>query len=60
MSKKQKGSWVVRVQETVVREMVCDNCTEEEAREHPFDHAVGDVTEVDSSDWDVISVEPNE
>lgn len=55
-----KCSWIVRMKCTVVKEVVCDDCTEEEAREHPYDHAVGDEDEVEQTDYDVISVEPND
>lgn len=52
-----KGNWVVRVRCTVIKAIRCEDCTEDEAREDPFDHAV-DETEVSQEDWEIESVEP--
>lgn len=52
-------SWVVKVECTVNREVICENCTESEARENPFDYAISE-RDIDMPDWDVKSVKPNE
>ena len=52
-------SWVVTVKATVLKEIVCEDCTEREAREDYYDHAVQE-REVDTSDSEVEKVEPNE
>lgn len=57
MSKAKKGSWMVRMKCEVTKDVYCEDCTEDEARNHPFDHAV-DETEVEQTDYDVKSVEP--
>jgi hypothetical protein len=57
--RKQKGSWVVRVKATVIKDVVVEGCTEDEARENPWEHAI-EETEVEQTDWEVRSVEPNE
>lgn len=58
MAKAKKGSWIVRVKVTSIRELVCEDCTEEQATENPFDHAVWD-DEVHQEDWRVQTVKPN-
>jgi hypothetical protein len=55
MNKPHKGNWVVRMRCTVTKLVTCEDCTEEEARNNPFDHAV-DEMEIDQVDWDVQSV----
>lgn len=57
--KKTKGSWIVNVECTVTKELICEDCTEAEAREYPFTHSVQE-RELGTSDWDVKRVEPNE
>lgn len=56
-----KGSWIVRMRRTITSEIVCDNCTEEQARSSPYTFADAhqDETEIDCHDFDVLSVEPN-
>ncbi len=44
---------------TVTKEVICEGCTEEEARNSPFDHAT-DETETGMNDWTVDKVAPNE
>ncbi len=56
--KTQKKNWIVRIKCEVVKDVYCDNCTEEQARNNPFDHATNEV-EVDQTDYDVKSVEEN-
>ncbi len=57
-SVEEKKSWIVMMQCVVEKEVICDNCTKEEAKEQPWDFAV-DEREVDQVDWKVTSVEPN-
>lgn len=39
-----------------VRKLVtCKDCTEDQAREHPFDYAV-DELEIDQEEWEVVEV----
>lgn len=52
-------SWIVRAKCVVMKEIVCDDCTEEQARADPFEHAV-DETEIGQSDYTVVDVKPNE
>lgn len=54
----QKGSWLVRVEVTVMKEVVCEDCTEAEAVENPFQYAI-EERETDMLDWNVESVEEN-
>jgi len=46
----------VRVRCVVTKMVYCEGCTEEEARENPFDWA-SDENEIDQEDWEVLSVE---
>ena len=34
--KEKKSSWVVRMRCVVTKEVVCDDCTEEEAKKNPW------------------------
>ncbi len=43
----------------VVKEVYCSDCTEEEARINPWDHADSE-REIEQTDFDVTKVEPNE
>lgn len=54
-----KGSWVVELKCVVRKEVICADCTEEEAAANPWDHAQDEV-ELDQSDWEVLSIKPNE
>lgn len=56
--KANRGSWLVTLRATVTKTVVCEDCTEEQAREQPYEHAV-DETEQDQADYEVLSVEPN-
>jgi len=42
----------------VTKDVYCENCTEEEARNNPFEHSTEEV-EVDQCDYEVRSVEEN-
>lgn len=50
-----KEQWIVRVRCVVVKEIVCENCTKQEAREYPWAHSVNE-TELEQIDWDVTEV----
>ncbi len=47
--------WLVAMVCTVRKQVVCENCTEEQAEASPFDHAV-DETELEKIEWEVIDV----
>ena len=50
-----KGNWEV-IMECVVRKNVyCEDCTEEEAKANPWDHAK-EETEMEQVDWEVLKV----
>lgn len=57
MLKPKKGSWIVRIRQTVKKDLVCNNCTEEEARNDPFQYSDQNEQEIDSEDWEVLRVE---
>ena len=50
-----KNQWIVRVRCVMVKEIVCEDCTKEEARANPWAHAI-DETELEQIDWDVTEV----
>lgn len=56
MSKKQ--SWVVRMKCEVLKDVIV-YCTEEQARESPWEYAQSEE-EVDQRDYEVIEVKSNE
>lgn len=56
MSKKQ---WIVTMRCTVTKEVIVTECTEEQAKENPYDCEVIEERETDQSDFDVLSVEEN-
>jgi len=55
MPKPKKSSWDVRMRCTVTKIVHCEDCTEEEARTDPFEHAV-DEQEIEQVDWEVREV----
>lgn len=57
--KPKVGSWIVRVKCTVTKEVTCDNCTEEEARNDPWGYATNE-RDIDLVDWEVERTEPND
>lgn len=60
MSKdKKRGSFIVRMECKILKDVYVEDCTEEEARSNPWDYSV-DEMEVDQMDWTVRSVEVNE
>lgn len=62
MSKKKKTeeprSWTVRIVATVIKEVMCEDCTKEEAERNPFAHAM-DEMDIDMPDWEVRYVKEN-
>lgn len=54
-----KKSWIVTLECVVKKSVVTDDCTEYEARNDPFGHAIQE-TEIDQRDYDVKKVEPND
>lgn len=46
---------VLRVRCVVVKEVVCEGCTVEQARADPWEYAVGDETELYQEEWEVLS-----
>lgn len=59
MKKGEKGEWIVRMKCEVTKEVVCENCTEQEAREEPWEHAISEE-ELTQIDWKVTQVERND
>lgn len=57
MNKKSLSkSWIVRLKSVVIQEIVCEGCTEAEARELPWSHHDGcEPTEIET-DSEVVSV----
>lgn len=49
--------WIVKVECRVIKQIICSDCTEEQAEESPFDYAT-DEMEVEQIDWRVLDVEP--
>jgi hypothetical protein len=63
MAKKKKentGSWLVEVKVTVVRECLFEDCTEEEAKSCDWSKCVDEGQDMQMTDWEVLSVKPNE
>ena len=56
--KNKKSSWIVTAVCEVKKEIVCSNCTEEEAKEYPFQFAESE-RDLDVTNWDVSKVEEN-
>jgi hypothetical protein len=56
--KERPGSWIVQVRCTVIKEVVCDDCTEEQASEDPWTRAT-DESEITMTDWEILKVEAN-
>ena len=50
-----KGKWFVILRCTIIKQVHCEDCTEEEAAEEPFERA-DDEMEVEQVDWEVIEV----
>lgn len=58
--KKKNRSWIVRLRCVVIKEVTCDDCTEDQARDEPWEYVDGDETEIEQVDWEVQSVKVNE
>ena len=54
-----RGTWIVNMTCLVTKEVICEDCTEDEARESPFDFVV-EEKEIETVSWEVNNVEPNE
>ena len=54
----KKKSWLVTVECTVEKEVVAENCTEEDALANLWDYAV-DEREIHQFDWEVKSIIEN-
>lgn len=59
MAGKEKCSWIVTIERVVRTEVIAEDCTEEQARENPYEYCV-DERDVDTIDYDVKSVELND
>jgi hypothetical protein len=55
---KKKGSWIVIIESTVTEEIICDDCTQEEAENDPFAYAIEENIQ-EHLDWEVKSVTEN-
>jgi hypothetical protein len=61
MARKKKEvlkDWTVTMRCVVIKEVYCPQCTEEDARNTPWDMAQ-DETETSQEDWQVVSVKEN-
>lgn len=56
---KKKREWIVTVECTIKKSVCCSGCTEEQARETPWEFA-NQETEIAMTDWEVERVEPND
>lgn len=57
--KPKKGSWIVRMKCVVYKDVFVGDCTEDQAREDPWEHAT-EENEVETVDWDVMDVRHND
>ena len=58
VTKAKKGSFVVVVRCTVTKQLICEDCTQEQAEEDPYAHCTDEV-EIELIDWDVVNVQTN-
>jgi len=56
MSKKK--SWIITMRCDVIKEVICNDCTLEEAKTNPWDYAVSE-TEMGQNDWEIEHIEEN-
>ena len=56
MATGKKSNWVVRVKCSVLKEVVCEDCTEVQAKHSTWKYAKGPEIEVDMDEWEVLSV----
>lgn len=52
-------NWIVRVKCEVTKEVICFDCTQEQAKKNPFQYAE-EERETGQQNWKVTSIEPNE
>lgn len=57
--KSKNGSWIVTLECVVKKEVICENCTREEAESNPFGLACSE-RELSTRDWSVGSIEAND
>jgi hypothetical protein len=50
--------WTVKMRCVVIKEVYCPNCTEDDARNSPWDMAQ-DENEIEQTDWEVLDVKEN-
>lgn len=50
------GQWLVKMSCVVTKLVTCENCTEEQATQQPWNFCT-DEQEIDMQDWTVLSVE---
>ena len=55
----KNGNWVVKIESTHHKQLVVENCTEDQARSCPWEYAV-DETYLGMVDWEILSVKPKE
>lgn len=60
--KTEKRNWQVTLKATVKKRLYCNDCTEEEARQNPYEHASAylEEVEIECEDYEVLNVEPND
>ena len=57
--KGKRSSWIVRLRCVVIRDVVCEDCTKEEALDDPLASVNDDADEIELVDWEVLSVDEN-
>ena len=53
------SGFIVRMKYTATKDVIVEDCTEEQARESPFDYAVDELPG-ETVDYEVLDVRPNE
>jgi len=54
----KKSDWIVTVKCKITKEIYVENCTEEEAKNNPWDYSI-DEREVEQVSWEFVSTEEN-
>lgn len=54
----KKSNWIVTIRAELLKEVYCEECTEEEARRDPFSFSTWEK-EVDRMNYDIKKVEEN-
>jgi hypothetical protein len=57
--KEKKGSWVVKMRCSIIKNVVLEDCTKEEAENNTWAYSV-EETETSMEDWEILGIEPNE